>query len=91
MYALTSGGGCLFPIQPSACYANAWMEEGEIVPSLELIDKKKNVFGDMIYYIRDQRGVTSQVYEGDLLEFMKSKGVSELKEGSPLFYSRKSK
>lgn len=94
MYELMFGCGCLFPVQPPACYANTWMEEEEeeeTLPSLELIDKKKNGFGDMIYYIRDQRGVTNQVYEGDLAAFMKMKGVSELKEGTPLLYSRKSK
>ncbi|MCY9668743.1 hypothetical protein M5X11_28110 [Paenibacillus alginolyticus] len=59
--------------------------------SLELIHKEKNGFGDMYYYIRDENGVMSRVYEGDLEEFLKKKGVPLLKEGVPFIYPQKSK
>lgn len=59
------------------------------MPTLELISKEKNAFGDMYYYIRDSNGVTSQVYEGDLDAFMKKNGATELKESRAYLYPKK--
>ncbi|HUC91964.1 MAG TPA: hypothetical protein VMS09_08040 [Paenibacillus sp.] len=61
------------------------------MPSLEVISKEKNGFGDTYYYIRDQNGVTIQVYEGELGTFMKKNGVSELKEGKSFIYPQKNR
>jgi len=91
MYVLSSGGGCFFPVQPPACYGNVLLEEEVMLPSLELIQKEKNRFGDMVYTIRDQRGITSTVYEGELEVFLKERGVSVLKEGTPTMYPIPSK
>ncbi len=92
LYAIPSSGGCICPILPPFCYGTTLTEEGETVPTLELISKEKNGFGDTYYYIRDSNGVTSQVYEGDLDAFMKMKGATELREGSAYLYpKRKSK
>ncbi|MCY9663706.1 hypothetical protein M5X11_01735 [Paenibacillus alginolyticus] len=89
MYAIPSGGGCFCPILPPFCYGTIPTEEGETVPTLELISKEKNGFGDMYYYIRDSNGVTSQVYEGDLDAFMKKNGATELKESRAYLYPKK--
>jgi hypothetical protein len=91
MYAVTLGGGCFCPIRPPVCYGTGWTEEGEQMPSLELVDKQKNGFGDTIYYIRDQNGTTNMVYESHLADFLKKNGVSVLKEGTPFRYSSRSK
>jgi hypothetical protein len=89
MYDIPSGGGCFCPVQPPVCYGTGLTEEGEWMPSLEVISKEKNGFGDTFYYIRDQNGVTIQIYEGDLEAFMKKKGVLELKEGVSFLYPKK--
>ena len=88
LYAIPSGG-CFCPILPPFCYGTGLIEEGETVPTLELISKEKNGFGDTYYYIRDSNGVTSQVHEGDLDAFMKKKGVTKLKEGRAYTYPKK--
>lgn len=89
LYATPNGGGCFCPILPPFCYGTGLTEEGETVPTLELISKEKNGFGDTYYYIRDSNGVTSQVYEGDLDAFMKKNGVTKLKEGRAYLYPKK--
>ncbi|MEB3103307.1 hypothetical protein [Ferviditalea candida] len=87
MYAITSGGGCFCPTQPPVCYGIGLSEEGEMMPSLELVGKQKNGFGDTIYYIRDQNGTTNMIHESRLSDFLKKNGVSVLKEGDPFKYS----
>lgn len=88
MYVFTLGGGCIFPVQPPANYGNPPTEEGETLPSLELIQKGRNAFGEMIYYIRDHNGIINQVHEEHVHDFLKKNGVSELKEGTPYEYPR---
>lgn len=85
LYAQPSGG-CFCPVQPPADYGNEWTEEEKTVSSLTLISKGKNSFGDTFYYIRDQNGITNQVYEEELQDFMKRKGVTELREGNSFVY-----
>ncbi|ETT54676.1 hypothetical protein BSK66_24900 [Paenibacillus odorifer] len=89
LYAIPSGGGCFCPILPPFCYGTSPIEEGETVPELELVSKGENVFGDTYYYIRDSRGVTSHVYEGDLDAFMKKNGAKELKQGRAYQYPKR--
>lgn len=89
LYAIPSGGGCFCPTLPPICYGTVPAKEGEPMPSLELLYKEKNGFGDTYYYIRDSNGVTSQVYEGDLAAFMKKHGATELKEGKAYLYPKK--
>lgn len=45
LYASPSGG-CFCPILPPFGYGTSLIKEGETVPSLELISKEKNGFGD---------------------------------------------
>lgn len=59
------------------------------MPSLELISVVKNAFGDTFYYLREQNGAISRVFEGDLKSFMQKRGVSELTEGAPFLYPTK--
>ncbi|WP_258313563.1 hypothetical protein [Paenibacillus sp. tmac-D7] len=59
------------------------------MPTLELISKEKNGFGDTYYYIRNSNGVTSKVYEGDLDAYLKKNGATELKEGRAYLYPKK--
>lgn len=61
------------------------------MPSLVLVNKQKDVYGEMVYYIRDERGVTNMIHECNLDDFMRRRGVSELQEGRPFFYERKSR
>lgn len=91
MYALGTGGGCFCPAQMPVCYGAEWTGEEMALPSLELVDKQKDVYGETIYYIRDERGVTSMVHECNLDDFMHGKGVTELQEGTPFLYQRKSR
>jgi hypothetical protein len=87
VYVMKSGGGCFCPARPPVRYGTSMKEEKKLTPSLELISKEKNSFGDMYYYIRDHNGVVSHIYEGDLESFLKKKGVSVLKEGTSFLYS----
>lgn len=89
LYAISSGGGCFCPILLPFCYGTGLIEEGESVPTLELIFKEKNRFGDTYYYIRDSNGMTNQVYEGDLDAFLKKNGVTELRRGRVYLYPKK--
>jgi hypothetical protein len=86
MYVIPSGGGCFCPVRPPVSYGSSLKEEEEWMPSLELISKEKNSFGDMYYYIRDQNGTVSHIYEENLEAFLKEKGVSELKDSVPFLY-----
>ncbi|MFC0213879.1 hypothetical protein ACFFK0_15720 [Paenibacillus chartarius] len=61
------------------------------MPSLELIGKQENGFGETIYYIRDQSGTTNMVHESHLSDFMKKNGATALKEGLPFRYPSRSK
>lgn len=88
LYTIPSGG-CFCLILPPYCYGTGLIEEGETVPSLVLISKEKNGFGDTYYYIRDSNGVISQIHEGDLDAFMKKNGVPKLKEGRAYLYPKK--
>ena len=56
--------------------------------TLELIDKQKNAFGDTIYYIRDERGATATVYEQDVEDYLRKKGVSSLTKGHSYVYRK---
>lgn len=89
LYPIPSGSGCFCPILPLFCYGTDSTEEGETVPTLELISKEKNVFGDMYYYIRDSNGVTNRVYEDDLDAFLKKNGATELRRGRAYRYPKK--
>jgi hypothetical protein len=89
LYPIASGSGCFYPILPFFCYGTDSTEEGETVPSLELISKEKNVFGDMYYYIRDSNGVTNRVYEADVDAFLKKNGATELRRGRAYRYPKK--
>ncbi|OZQ68855.1 hypothetical protein CA600_05380 [Paenibacillus sp. VTT E-133280] len=88
LYAIPSGG-CFCPILPPTCYGSSLTKEGETVLSLELISKGKNGFGDTYYYIRDSKGVTCQVFEGELDGFMKKNGATGLKRGRAYPYPKK--
>lgn len=91
MYPIPSGGECFCPIQPPVCYGIGLLEEADEMPSLELIGKQKDVFGETVYYIRDQNGATNMVHESHLSDFLKKNGVSVLKEGASYQYPSRSK
>ena len=54
----------------------------------ELIDKQQNVYGETIYYIRDEKGATTTVCEQDVEEYLKKKGVSSLSQGHSYVYKK---
>lgn len=65
-------------------------DESEELPmkTLELIDKQRNAFGDMIYYIRDEKGATTTVFEQDVEDYLKIKGASSLMKGQSYIYRK---
>jgi hypothetical protein len=90
MYVLLSVGGYQFPPPLPIRYGILLSERNEEpMGSLTLIQKQKNGFGDMIYSIQDQSGIVSNVLEENVAEFLKKKGATFLKEGSPYEYARK--
>jgi len=85
-YAMPEGG-CMCPEPPSCIYLAGFEgSEGRALTYLELIRKEKNVFGDMVYLIREERGSITSVYERNLEEYLREKGVSHLVEGKPFVY-----
>lgn len=91
MYALVAGRGCFCPVQKRAFYGSGWAREEIALPSLVLVNKQRDVYGEMVYYIRDERGVTHMIHECKLHDFMRRRGVAELQGGSPFFYERASR
>jgi hypothetical protein len=88
-YVLTTGG-CFFPVQPSHSYnVLPTIEEGETVKTMELIDKQKNGFGDMIFFIRDDKGFIYLIWEKEVDAFLNKHGVTSLIQGSPYEYLSK--
>jgi hypothetical protein len=89
LYTLAAGG-CYFPVQFFRGY-NVLLSpgEGETLKTWELIYKKKNGFGDMIYSIRDHKGIIHQIWERDVETFLKKNGVPFLIEGIPYEYPSK--
>lgn len=90
MLYLLPAGGCMFPVQHFHGYGILpTPEEGETVKTLELIRKEKNVFGDTIYYIRDERCAICVICESDVETYLRQKGVSSLVQGSSYIYPNK--
>lgn len=85
-------GGCLFPTNTQCLYRWDYTEsEGESMSRLEIIHESKNVFGDTIYFIRNEQGCMEQVFECDLDHYLKQKGVVSLPHGKPYMYPMKVK
>jgi hypothetical protein len=59
-----------------------------LLKTLTLVDKQKNGFGDMVYFIRDEKGLTDTVFEQDVQDYMRKKGVSSLTEGDSFVYRK---
>ena len=77
------------PLSPVTLYF-VFSDESEepSMKTLELIDKQKNAFGDMIYYIRDEKGTTATVFEQDVEDYLKIKGASSLMKGQSYIYRK---
>jgi len=78
------------PMTPATLYF-VFQDESE-EPSMntfELVDKHKNAYGDMIYYIRDEKGSTALICEQDVDEYLREKGASSLVKGQSYVYSKK--
>lgn len=92
MIYLLPEGGCLFPTHTQYSYSCNYVEsEGESMSRLEIIHKSKNVYGDIVYSIRNEQGGVETVCECDLKHYMKQKGVAALARGKPYMYPIKVK
>ena len=60
----------------------------ETLKTLELVQKQKNGFGDMIFYIREEKGAIRLVCERDVETYMQEKGVSSLVQGASYIYPK---
>lgn len=56
--------------------------------TLELIDKRKNAYGDVIYYIRDEGGATVVISEKEVEGYLRKKGASSLTQGHSYVYRK---
>lgn len=89
---LLPSGRWLFPVQhfiATMFYTD--LRRGETLKTLELIQKQKNGFGDMMFFIRDDRGAVCLVCERDVETYMQEKGVSSLVQGSSYVYPKTKK
>lgn len=79
-----------FPMGMGVFYFVIMAEREEpLLKTLTLIDKQKNGFGEMVYFIRDEKGLTATVNEQNVDDYMRKKGVSSLVEGSSFIYNKK--
>lgn len=85
-YAVPTEGCIYLPVLTDPYFTTLAESGEECMGKLELINKRKNGFGDWFFYIRDERGQVTQVFEGDLEQFLMRRGVSELVQGNEYLY-----
>ncbi|MFC4767191.1 hypothetical protein [Effusibacillus consociatus] len=61
-------------------------EEAEMTVA-ELISRKKDAFGDEYLVIRESNGQCARVYRENLEDYLRQKGITELRQGEEFQYS----